>query len=85
MATGGAKESFGAAGTAAKRELKTHTMSMNRDDVKKLKRYIKVDTSEGTVLEIPKETAKKLEAQTVLYQCVDRRTNQVRYPTLEEI
>lgn len=84
MVTGGAKESF-ATVTTAKRELKTHTVSMNKDDAEMSKRYIKVGTGEGAVLEMPKESAKKLDAWTVLYRCVDRRTNQVRCPAVEEI
>lgn len=83
MATGGDKGSFVAV-TVAKRELRTDTIVVTRD-VEQAKFLVLKESGGDVIIELPVNVAEDVGAWSVLFRCVDKKKNKVRYPTIEEI
>lgn len=83
MATN-SEDSFFAAVTATGQELKTKFLRIPVEEIEHAKGLVTDEMGEENTIEIPEEEDDEIDQRSVLFRCVDRHINQVRYPTPEE-
>lgn len=69
----------------ARQELIMESMRIRKEEIEEAKDLVKDETGDWITIETPRDCFDEVDSRSVLFRCIDRDTNKVKYSTPEEV